>query len=325
MNTPNELKDRFLEYLIAHSFPLDPKELFEPVNYIMSLGGKRLRPVLLLMSYNLYQKDIQLALPIAFAYEIFHNFSLVHDDIMDESLLRRGKPTIHQKYDINTGILSGDVMLVSAYQYLQKVQPANKLWDVLSIFNEVAKGVCIGQQLDMNFETSNTIQIEDYLRMIEYKTAVLIAGALQTGAIIGEGSKEDAAHLYEFGRNMGIAFQLQDDILDTFGEEASFGKRIGGDIVQNKKTYLYLKALELATPEQKSFLIQQYTDHIQDEEAKIAAVKEVFETLNIKSIANSIKNEYHQRALSHLEEVQVESDKKKHLRMLAEKMLERII
>jgi len=177
----------------------------------------------------------------------------------------------------------------------------------------------------MNFETSTTIQIEDYLRMIEYKTAVLIAGALQTGAIIGGSSKEDAQHLYEFGRNMGIAFQLQDDLLDTFGDEASFGKRIGGDIVQNKKTYLYLKALELANPAQKSFLIQQYTDQIEDEETKIAAVKEVFKALSIDTIADTIKNEYHEKAIKHLEEVQVKSDKKNHLRRLAETMLERII
>ncbi len=328
MHTPENLKASFLDYLNTHSFPLAPKELFEPVNYILNLGGKRIRPVLLLMGYNLFKSDIQPALPIAYAYEIFHNFSLVHDDIMDASPLRRGKPTIHQKYDINTGILSGDVMLICAYQYLQEVQPADKLAQVLSIFNEVAKGVCIGQQWDINFETTNQVEIADYLRMIEYKTAILIAGALQTGAIIGGGSDSDAQHLYEFGKNMGIAFQLQDDILDTFGDTASFGKRIGGDIVQNKKTFLYLKALQLATPDQKTILHQQYTTPItetREEEQKIAIVKSVFKELSIEEISSQLRNEYQDKAMTHLQAVQVKEEKKIHLKELSEKMLNRIV
>ena len=325
MHTPENLKKAFLDYLVTHSFPLAPKELFEPVNYMLSLGGKRLRPVLLLMGYNLFKSDVQPALPIAYAYEIFHNFSLVHDDIMDASPLRRGQPTIHQKYDINTGILSGDVMLICAYQYLQQVQPADKLAEVFSIFNEVAKGVCIGQQWDINFETSNTVTITDYLRMIEHKTAILIAGALKTGAIIGGGSDSDAHHLYEFGKNMGIAFQLQDDILDTFGDAATFGKRIGGDIVQNKKTFLYLKALQLATPTQQAALLQQYTSLATDEAQKIAKVKAMFEALNIEEISSNLRNEYHDKAVVHLQAVQVAEEKKRHLIALSEKMLHRIV
>lgn len=325
MKQPTELKEQFIAYLAEHTFPLKPRELFEPVNYILQLGGKRLRPVLLLMSYNLFKENIEPALPIAFAYEIFHNFSLVHDDIMDESELRRGQPTIHQKYDTNTGILSGDVMLVSAYQYLEQVQPTSKLLPVLSVFNEVARGVCVGQQMDINFETAEEVQIADYLQMIEYKTAVLIAGALKTGAIIGGGSEEDAKHLYEFGKNMGIAFQLQDDILDTFGDATSFGKRIGGDIIQNKKTFLYLKALELANPTQYQFLKEQYRQTVIDEETKIKEVKKVFKDLNIEELAKVIKRTYHQRAIYHLETIQVSDAKKIYLQRLAEKMLERIV
>jgi len=325
MKKTSELKKQFLDYLAQNSFPLNPKELFEPANYMMQLGGKRVRPVLLLMSYNLFKADVRSALPIALAYEIFHNFSLVHDDIMDESDLRRGQPTVHQKYDINTGILSGDVMLVGAYEYLQKVQPVEKLLPVLSVFNEVAKGVCIGQQMDINFETAEEVQIADYLKMIEHKTAILIAGALKTGAIIGGGNEQDAQHLYEFGRNMGIAFQLQDDLLDTFGDAATFGKRIGGDIVQNKKTFLYLKALELASPAQYELLKRLYTQPIIEEEAKIAQVKQVFDALNIEKLAKELKREYHQKAMEHLQAVQVPSTNKIYLRQLAEQILERLV
>jgi len=322
MYHPTALKSLFLEYMQQHNFEIPPKELFEPVDYILQLGGKRLRPILLLMSYNLYKDEVIPALPAAYAYEIFHNFSLVHDDIMDEAPLRRGKTTMHQKYDINTGILSGDVMLIYAYQYLLTIEDQQLLPAILSIFTKVATEVCIGQQYDMNFETSQNVTIEAYLKMIEYKTASLIAGSMQTGALLAGAG--DSKELFEFGRNIGIAFQLQDDILDTFGNSATFGKRIGGDIVQNKKTFLVLEALKRANSRQKKQLEYLLSTTPKEETNKIAAVTSLFNDLGIKEVANKQKDEYHQKALAHLEVVAVDADKKVYLTKLAEDLLERV-
>lgn len=324
MHTSQELRSLFLEYMQQHNFQLSPKELFEPVDYIMQLGGKRLRPVLLLMSYNLYQEEVNPALPAAYAYEIFHNFSLVHDDIMDEAPLRRGKATIHQKYDINTGILSGDVMLIYAYKYLLEVTDKTLVPELMALFSKVAAEVCIGQQYDINFETSFNTTIAAYLQMIEYKTASLIAGALKTGAILAGAPAKDLHHVYEFGRNLGIAFQLQDDILDTYGTAATFGKRIGGDIAQNKKTYLVLKALQLANSKQKQTLEKLLTSYPKDEEAKIAAVVDVFNALDIPVIASKIKEEYHQKAIQHLMAMDIEKEQIKPLQGLAKELLVRV-
>ena len=319
------LRTLFLDYLQVHKFDYAPSALFEPVDYIMNLGGKRLRPVMLLMSYNLYQNDIKPALPAAYAYEIFHNFSLVHDDIMDEAPLRRGKPTIHQKYDINTGILSGDVMLIYAYKYLLDIEDQRLIPDVLSTFTKVATEVCIGQQYDINFETEEVVAIEDYLQMIESKTAALIAGAMYTGALLAGAPKAECEQFYEFGRNLGIAFQLQDDILDTFGDASTFGKRIGGDIVQNKKTFLVLRALQEANTTQKATLKELMSSHPKQEEEKIAQVTALFNQLNIKEIANKKKEDYHDKALEHLEAIQVQKEKKQLLMDLAASLLERIV
>ena len=324
MHTPSELKSLFLDYMQQHNFQMAPKELFEPVDYILQLGGKRLRPVLLLMSHNLYQTELDTALSAAYAYEIFHNFSLVHDDIMDEAPLRRGKATIHQKYDINTGILSGDVMLIYAYKYLLETPDKNLVPELMTLFSKVAAEVCIGQQYDMNFETSDSITIAAYLQMIEYKTASLIAGALKTGALLAGAPAEDLYHLYEFGRNLGIAFQLQDDILDTYGNAATFGKRIGGDIVQNKKTYLVLKAMQLANNTHKQVLENLLSTYPKDEEAKIAAVVDIFDALNIKAIASEKKDEYHQKAIEHLVKVKVKEERKIHLQGIAKGLLVRV-
>jgi len=324
MHTPSELKSLFLDYMQQHNFQLAPKELFEPVDYILQLGGKRLRPVLLLMSHNLYQTEVDSALSAAYAYEIFHNFSLVHDDIMDEAPLRRGKATIHQKYDINTGILSGDVMLIYAYKYLLETPDKNLVPELMTLFSKVAAEVCIGQQYDMNFETSDSITIAAYLQMIEYKTASLIAGALKTGALLAGAPAEDLYHLYEFGRNLGIAFQLQDDILDTYGNAATFGKRIGGDIVQNKKTYLVLKAMQLANNTQKQVLENLLSTYPKEEEAKIATVVDIFDALDIKAIASEKKDEYHQKAIAHLALVKVVEERKIHLQEIAKELLERV-
>ncbi len=318
-----QLKEVFLDYLQQNPFTQAPIKLFEPVDYIMQLGGKRLRPILVLMAYNLYETNIKAALPIAQAVEIFHNFSLVHDDIMDEAPLRRGKPTVHYKYDTNTGILSGDVMLIYAYHYLLKVEDKTIIPEIVKTFTEVAEAVCIGQQYDMDFETSNEVTIPAYLMMIEHKTALLLVGALKMGAILAKASEEDIVHLGEFGRNVGIAFQLQDDILDTFGDPAKFGKRVGGDILQNKKTFLVLKTLEVANEIDKKQLEILMSSYPSDEEKKIKEVRTIFQKNNIQNLADQIKNEYQDKAMYHLGKIAVVDSKKEEFRALATLLLKR--
>ncbi len=318
-----ELQSLFKIYLDESQFHQEPKGLYEPINYILSLGGKRLRPVLLLMGCNLFNDNIAQALPASFAIEIFHNFSLLHDDIMDEAPLRRGKPTVHVKYNQNTGILSGDVMLVYAYEYFLQLNDKSKVPDVIKTFNKVAIEVCEGQQYDMDFETRDDVLIDEYLKMIELKTAVLIAGGLKIGAIIGGASDEDANHLYEFGRNIGIAFQLQDDILDTFGDPEKFGKKVGGDIVQNKKTFLVLKALELGNENQLERLLSLMNIDSTDEETKINAVKLIFNELQIREAAVQLMESYLAIAFEHLAEVNVPEEKKEILINLSNELMGR--
>ena len=312
-----QLKEVYLKYLMDHPFSKPPKALFEPVDYIMQLGGKRLRPILVLMAYNLFKEEVTPALPIAQAVEIFHNFSLVHDDIMDEAPLRRGQPTVHHKYDTNTGILSGDVMLIYAYQYLLKVHEPTLIPEIMQVFTDVAEGVCVGQQYDMNFETSDAVTIPAYLHMIECKTALLLVGALKMGAILAKAQPADIYHLGEFGRNIGIAFQLQDDILDTFGDPEKFGKRVGGDIVQNKKTYLVLKTLEVADTADQHQLKNLMATYPENEEGKIEAVRAIFQKNEIQNLADALKNEYQDKAMNHLKEVNVPAKRKSELIQLA--------
>ena len=233
----------FLSYLKDYNTERDPKNLYEPVQYILNLGGKRLRPILTLMTADCFGGDVNKALDAALAVEVFHNFSLIHDDIMDDAPLRRGQQTVHEKWDLNTGILSGDAMLIMAYQLFENYPPET-FQNLLTLFSKTALEVCEGQQYDIDFETRNAVSIAEYLKMIEYKTAVLVAAAMKMGAIIAGASDEDQNRCYEFGKNLGIAFQLQDDYLDAFGNPETFGKQVGGDIIENKKTYLYLKALE---------------------------------------------------------------------------------
>ncbi len=318
-----ELQSLFKTYLDENQFHQNPKGLYEPINYILSLGGKRIRPVLLLMGCNLFNDNIAQALPASFAIEIFHNFSLLHDDIMDEAPLRRGKPTVHIKYNQNTGILSGDVMLVYAYQFFLQLDDKFKIPTIIKTFNKVAIEVCEGQQYDMDFETRNDVSIEEYLKMIELKTSVLIAGGLKIGAIIGGSSEEDANHLYEFGRNIGIAFQLQDDILDTFGDPEKFGKKVGGDIVQNKKTFLVLKALELGSDEQCAKLSSLMNTDSEDEKAKIEAVKSIFNELQIREAAEQLMDSYLVAAFDHLSAVNVDEVKKEVLIKLSNELMGR--
>jgi geranylgeranyl diphosphate synthase, type II len=323
MQTLHQFQDSFESYLLNNQFVGTPIELYEPANYILKIGGKRLRPALLLAGHYLFEDDFSPSLPAAFAVEVFHNFTLVHDDIMDAAPLRRGMPTVHQKYGLSTGILSGDVMMILAYEYLLKC-PIKKATEVLKSFNRMAIQVCEGQQMDMNFETQASISIDDYLKMIEYKTAALVATALEIGAKFGGADDEDARLIYEFGRNLGIAFQLQDDILDAFGDPSKVGKKPGGDIAQNKKTFLYLKAIELAPASTADQLKGYFSNSLPSEESeKIQSVLTIFRTLNVAEEANSVKEEYWQKALDAIGKIGSPTEKKTILKNFAAALMQR--
>jgi geranylgeranyl diphosphate synthase type II len=311
------LKQLFDQYLNANNYQQkSPQELYEPIDYILGLGGKRIRPLSVLIACSLFSKEIEKALPAAYAIEVFHNFSLVHDDIMDKSVIRRGQPTVHKKWDDNTAILSGDVMLVYAYEHLAKLDPAI-LPIALTTFNEVAIGVCEGQQKDINFEErlATSVSIAEYIDMITLKTSVLIYGAMKIGALVGGANLENAERVAEFGKNLGIAFQLQDDYLDTFGETAKVGKRIGGDILQNKKTYLVIKALELANTADKATLLELLTQTVAEEkeEEKIATVTAIFHKLDIPKQMQSAIKKYNDIALQNLTKINVSEEQKQPL------------
>lgn len=307
-------------------FHQEPRRLYEPMNYILELGGKRMRPMMTLMAAHLFADEVSPALPAAYAVELFHNFSLMHDDIMDQAPLRRGQLTVHEKWDANTAILSGDAMFAQAFMYVAKCEPA-LLPEVVRIFNEVVLGVCEGQQLDMDFEIRDMVAESEYIRMIELKTAVLPAGAMQLGSLLVGASAEEAVKAYEFGRLIGLAFQIQDDILDSFGDPAKFGKKVGGDIAQNKKTLLVIKSLELGTAAQKAQLAELYATRTQDgtpeEAAKIEAVKDIFRESGALDYALGLKASHHRQGLAMLEAIQVADERKLPLKQLAEMLLER--
>ena len=301
-------------------FSHKPPQLYEPISYILSLGGKRMRPVLLLMACDMFGKSIEDAIPQALAIEIFHNFTLVHDDIMDQAPKRRNQLTVHAKWNENTGILSGDVMLVCAYQQLCKSED-KYLAQLLQLFNKTAIEVCEGQQFDMNYETETNVSISEYLRMIELKTAVLLGCSLQTGSIIAGGSSEDHHNIYEFGRNIGIAFQLQDDLLDVFGDPDKFGKQIGGDIISNKKTFLYLKAIEIGTTEQKTELNELFGSIETDNSEKIDIVTRIYNDLSIQYQTEKAMAGYYDSAISFLDKINVPEDRKLPLRNFANRLM----
>ena len=323
MQAIRPFQQAFQDFLGKHPFQREPKNLYNPADYIMGLGGKRLRPVLLLIGHYLFDDHYERSLPGAMAVEVFHNFSLVHDDIMDAAPLRRGKPTVHHLYGVNAGILTGDVMLIRAYDYLLELNRPDLLPTLLSIFNRLAAEVCEGQQMDMDFEKEETVPIPEYLKMIELKTSVLIAGALKMGALLGGAGEKDAALLYEFGRNMGIAFQLQDDILDAFGDPEKVGKKPGGDIAQNKKTFLFLKALELAGPEQGDHLKKWFAQAVApgEEVAKIRQVLDLWNRLGVKDHAEEAKKKYQENAFMALEKVRAKENRTDILQELAEDLL----
>lgn len=322
MNTVKNFQLLVNEAVSNLSFPLQPAELYEPITYILALGGKRMRPVLLLMGCELFGGAAASAIDPALAIEVFHNFSLVHDDIMDKAPLRRGKATVHEKWNPNIAILSGDVMLVEAYKLIMKVDD-RLLREVLTIFNNTAVGVCEGQQWDMNFETRNQVGIEEYVNMIRLKTAVLLGGALKIGALIGGASAGDAELLCQFGEHLGIAFQLQDDILDVYGDPEKFGKQVGGDIISNKKTYLLIKALELAKDNQAVVLNNWLAAENFDSDEKVAQVTAVYNQLNVKQYAGAAMLNYADKAFAALEQINLPEDQKLYLRQFADSLLVR--
>lgn len=324
MHTIYQYQEFISEYLQSQYEAKEPKNLYEPIHYILDLGGKRMRPVLTLMSAEVFDADYKKALPAALAVEVFHNFSLVHDDIMDDAPLRRGKETVHEKWNINTGILSGDAMLILAYQYFEKYQP--KIFRKLAkLFSKTALEVCEGQQWDVDFEVRNDVTIPEYLKMIEYKTAVLVAAAMKMGAIIAEASKENANLIYDFGLNLGLAFQLQDDYLDAFGDPETFGKRVGGDIIENKKTYLYLKAAAFSKKEETQQLMHLFSIQPKDNSDKIKAVKEIFNSSGASKATQDAIQDFTFKAFQTLDKMNIGADKKEMLRAFGENLMGRAV
>lgn len=322
MHSIQHYQEFVLEYLKAQHCVREPKNLYEPIHYILELGGKRMRPVLTLMSAEIFDSEYTKALPAALAVEVFHNFSLVHDDIMDDAPLRRGNVTVHEKWNINTGILSGDAMLILAYQYFEHYEPVI-FRDLAKLFSKTALEVCEGQQWDVDFETRSDVTIPEYLKMIEYKTAVLVAAAMKMGAIVAQTSAENGDLIYDFGLNLGLAFQLQDDYLDAFGDPATFGKQVGGDIIENKKTYLYLKAIEFASSEEKSKLSQLFSVSLEDNSSKIEEVKIIFNTTGASKATQLAIQDYTKKASATLDKMNISSDKKELLKAFGENLMNR--
>ena len=305
-------RNSFLDFLKKQTEFSKPTNLYEPVNYILSLGGKRMRPLLTLMSVDAFGKDYKSGLHAALAVEVFHNFTLLHDDIMDDAPLRRGKATVHEKWDVNTAILSGDAMMILANQYLE-VYEGDVYKKLMQLFQKTALEVCEGQQYDMDFEKRNDVSIPEYIEMIRLKTSVLVAAALKMGAIIANASDKDAEAMYQYGLNLGLAFQLQDDYLDAFGDPETFGKQVGGDIIENKKTFLYLKALENLKGAEQNQLLDLFTNPQENIELKIEKSKELFvKSLAVNNIQQEIKD-YTQKAFDVLEEVSIQSSTKESL------------
>jgi geranylgeranyl diphosphate synthase, type II len=297
----------------------EPKELYEPMNYVLQLGGKRLRPVTVLLAANLFSDNISLAIPAAKAIEVFHNFTLVHDDIMDDAPLRRGKQTVHEKWNDNVAILSGDSLLIKSYDHFLEGNYKN-LIEILTTFNTTAIEVCEGQQLDMNYETRSDVTIDDYIKMIRLKTSVLLGGAMKIGALLAESNSADAEHLYDFGVNIGLAFQLQDDYLDCFGDPEKFGKQIGGDIISNKKTFMMLKALELDSSGELNKWIEKESFNSSE---KVVVVKELYKTLKVDDLASELMDEYYSKGLESLAAISIADEKKIMLKSFAAQLMKR--
>lgn len=308
-----------IEKEIVHREPI---ELYDPINYTITMGGKRLRPILTLLTCDIFDGDIYQALYPALGLETFHNFTLLHDDIMDKAPIRRGLPTVYKKWDANRAILSGDTMMVMAYDYILE-SPKDLLFDIFTVFNRVGREVCEGQQYDMNFETDNNVTLDEYLKMIHLKTAVLLGGSMHVGAIIARTSEKNAKLIYDFGESVGMAFQLQDDFLDAFGDEDIFGKKNGGDIKANKKTYLYLKALELGSAQQQDELKQLFNIQDENNDDKVKRVLEIFNDLNIAAETQNLMDCYYDKAMKTLKNIDLSNEKKSVLVKLAESLMNR--
>ncbi len=317
-----ELRNYFEEKIQLTEFTNQPLRLYEPIHYIMKLGGKRVRPVCTLAAAELFGTSTDEAINQAIAVEVFHNFTLVHDDIMDEAPLRRGHTTVHKKWDENTGILSGDAMIILAYQYLSK-NTGDRFEKLFSNFNKTAIQVCEGQQYDMDFEQKSTVSLDEYLGMIELKTAVLLGESLRLGATIAGASDTDLDLIYEFGKSFGIAFQLQDDILDLYGDPKKFGKQVGGDVIACKKTYLFAKAHAIANENQKSELVVIYNDTNVEDAEKIEKVKIFFDNLDIRNRAKADMNTFYLNAGIALNSISAEDSRKKILKDFAESLMVR--
>lgn len=322
MFTASQLLDKINTHVSELRFSRSPKGLYAPVEYVLSMGGKRIRPVLMLMAYNLYKEEVDCIYGPATGIEVYHNYTLLHDDLMDRADMRRGKATVHKVWDDNTAILSGDAMLILAYQFMADC-PAAHLKEVMDQFSLTALEICEGQQFDMEFEQRNDVAEGEYIEMIRLKTAVLLAASLKIGAILGGASFEDAAHLYEFGMQIGVAFQLQDDLLDVYGNSDVFGKNIGGDILCNKKTYMLIKALEHADKQQLAGLSGWLNADTFVPDEKIEAVTALYNQIGIRSICENKMREYYTRAMESLSAVSVAVDKKKELKDLMEHLMYR--
>ena len=324
MKSAKQIQECFESYLQGLDYSCRPDELYAPIRYVLSLGGKRIRPTFLIMAYNMYADDIERVFTTAAGMEIFHNFSLLHDDLMDRADMRRGKATVHKKWNDNTAILSGDGMLVLAYRYLAD-SSAPDLKKVLDLANETFTGIMEGQQYDMEFETRDDVREEEYIEMIRLKTSVLLAACVQMGAMLGGASDSDQKLLYGFGEKIGLAFQLQDDLLDVYGDPAVFGKKIGGDILCNKKTYLYINTYRLADGEQRKELDRWAVYDGDDPEAKIAGVRAIYDAVGVKALSEKLISSLFDEAMQKLDKVSLPAERKALLREYAGSLLNRVL
>ena len=322
MLTATEIQEKVNAYIASLPYERRPKSLYDPIEYVLAAGGKRIRPSFVLMAYNLFHDDVDRILPVATALETYHNYTLLHDDLMDKADMRRGRPTVHKKWDDNTAILSGDTMLVLAYEHLAKCD-TKYLKPALDLFTETALEVSEGQQFDMEFETRNDVAEEEYIEMIRLKTSVLLACALKMGAVVAGASDADANALYAFGEKVGLAFQLQDDLLDVYGDPKVFGKAIGGDITSNKKTFMLINAFNRADAGTRAELDRWTTATEFDPAEKIAAVTEIYNRLGIDKLAEQRIKEYFEQSRQHLDELSVSDDRKAVLREYTERMMNR--
>ncbi|UWX55181.1 polyprenyl synthetase family protein [Maribacter litopenaei] len=324
MQSIDVYRSEFVSYMESKFVLQEPVNLYEPINYILRLGGKRLRPVLALLTTEIFDGNYKEALDAALAIEVFHNFSLVHDDIMDAAPVRRGQATVHEKWDTNTGILSGDAMLICAYQLFENYEPTT-FRNLAKLFSKTALQVCEGQQYDVDFESREDVTLPEYLKMIEFKTAVPVAAAMKMGGIVANTSSENQELIYNFGLNLGIAFQLQDDYLDVFGDPKTFGKQVGGDIIENKKTILFIKAIESGSATYKKELLDLYSIQPKEPADKIEAVKAIFmESGAAASTQNAIES-FTQKAFLILNELDISEEKKGVLRLFGENLMKRTV